>query len=153
MSESFDEQLSRFDLMCEGDPTFDLSENDIAALLAVRTELRIMARVNLELKRERDELKATIKVERVTSRIMGIQDATQAYSVETFATLEAELAEARNLVERYKSAVSWALGSNGDFAARKEGEGAYWWRRELMRRIAPPSPEATQEPSDTNLSI
>jgi len=44
MSETFDEQLSRFDLMCEGDPTWDLSDKDIATLLAVRTEMRIMAR-------------------------------------------------------------------------------------------------------------
>jgi hypothetical protein len=47
MAETFDEQLSRFDLMCEGDSTWDLSENDLAALLAVRTEMRIMARVNI----------------------------------------------------------------------------------------------------------
>ena len=58
--ESFDEQLSRFDLMCEGDPTFDLSDNDIAALLAVRTEMRIMARSTLASQERIKELEAKI---------------------------------------------------------------------------------------------
>jgi len=44
--ETFDEQLSRFDLMCNGDPTWDLSEKDIDALNAVRTEMRIIAAAN-----------------------------------------------------------------------------------------------------------
>ncbi len=58
--ESFDEQLSRFDLMCEGDPTFDLSDNDIAALLAVRTEMRIMARSTLASQERISELEAKL---------------------------------------------------------------------------------------------
>ena len=58
--ESFDEQLSRFDLMCEGDPTFDLSDNDIAALLAVRTEMRIMARSTLASQERIKELEAKL---------------------------------------------------------------------------------------------
>ena len=58
--ESFDEQLSRFDLMCEGDPTFDLSDNDIAALLAVRTEMRVMARSTLASTQRISELEAKL---------------------------------------------------------------------------------------------
>ena len=35
-----------------------------------------------------------------------------------------------------RSAVKWALGEEGDFAPRAEGQGAYWWRSELRKRIA-----------------
>lgn len=60
-SETFDEQLTRFDLMCEGDPTWDLSDNDIAALLAVRTELRIIAAGNGLLTERVRELEAALR--------------------------------------------------------------------------------------------
>lgn len=33
-----------------------------------------------------------------------------------------------------EDAIRWALGEKGDFPARQEGEGAYWWRSELRRR-------------------
>lgn len=39
MSESFDDQLSRVELMAAGDPTWDLSPNDLAALQAVLAEV------------------------------------------------------------------------------------------------------------------
>ncbi len=65
--ESFDEQLSRFDLMCEGDPTFDLSDNDIAALLAVRTEMRIMARSTLASQERIAELEAKLAAKWISS--------------------------------------------------------------------------------------
>src|SRR3990167_4864541 len=29
----------------------------------------------------------------------------------------------------------WLLGGEGDFRAREDGEGAYWWRKELMDRL------------------
>jgi hypothetical protein len=35
MSESFDEQISRVRQMADGDPTWDLSQKDIAALKAL----------------------------------------------------------------------------------------------------------------------
>lgn len=35
MSEEYDDQLSRVRLMSQGDPTWDLSPNDVAALKAV----------------------------------------------------------------------------------------------------------------------
>lgn len=38
--ESFAEQLSRIELMAEGDPTWDLSDNDTAALKAVLDRLK-----------------------------------------------------------------------------------------------------------------
>ena len=31
-------------------------------------------------------------------------------------------------------AINWALGCEGDFAARKDGQGAYYWRKELADR-------------------
>lgn len=36
--------------------------------------------------------------------------------------------------ERYRDAIEWALGANGDFPDREPGDGAYWWRSELQRR-------------------
>lgn len=33
-----------------------------------------------------------------------------------------------------ENAIRWALGENGDFPPREEGQGAYWWRTELRRR-------------------
>jgi hypothetical protein len=44
----------------------------------------------------------------------------------------AEQAEAEN--KRLRKAILWADGQVDDFRARREGEGAYWWRRELMER-------------------
>lgn len=35
---------------------------------------------------------------------------------------------------RLLDAVNWCLGVAGDFQARQEGQGAYWWRPELQRR-------------------
>lgn len=36
--------------------------------------------------------------------------------------------------ERWMAAVSWALGTNGDFRAQGTMEGRYWWRGELAER-------------------
>lgn len=38
--------------------------------------------------------------------------------------------------ERYEQAIRWALGEVDDFRPRQDGEGAYWWRKELRRRAA-----------------
>jgi hypothetical protein len=46
--------------------------------------------------------------------------------------LEAAEAEAKRLGE----AIRWALGESDEFAARAEGQGAYWWRTELRTRAA-----------------
>lgn len=35
--------------------------------------------------------------------------------------------------ERYRAAIYWALGYE-DFAERRPGQGAYWWRKELAER-------------------
>jgi hypothetical protein len=43
-----------------------------------------------------------------------------------------ELAEAR--VQELEAAVRWALGEEGDFPHRLEGDPAYYWRPELRRR-------------------
>lgn len=37
-------------------------------------------------------------------------------------------------IRRLRRAVKWALGENGDFPIRQDGQGAYWWRTELRRR-------------------
>ena len=51
------------------------------------------------------------------------------------ATAQRELEEARRDSRRLESAIRWALGET-DFRARKQGEGAYWWRKELRARAA-----------------
>lgn len=33
-----------------------------------------------------------------------------------------------------EAALNWALGCKKDFRQRAEGEGAYWWRKELAER-------------------
>ena len=35
-----------------------------------------------------------------------------------------------------EAAIEWALGAAEDFRARRDGEGAYWWRAELRQRAA-----------------
>jgi hypothetical protein len=35
---------------------------------------------------------------------------------------------------RLRGVFLWLLGLRGDFPARPEGAGAYWWRKELRRR-------------------
>ncbi len=39
-------------------------------------------------------------------------------------------------IERLRIAIAWALGEEGDFQSRQEGDPPYWWRtklRELAR--------------------
>lgn len=47
--------------------------------------------------------------------------------------LQAELSAARETIARMHGAIEWALGYT-DFAPRAEGQGAYWWRKELRAR-------------------
>jgi hypothetical protein len=56
------------------------------------------------------------------------------WSVEwrTFALIVAESLDSQEA--RYFHALRWALGVNGEFPTRKDGQGAYWWRTELQRR-------------------
>ena len=49
MSESFDDQLSRIELMASGDPTWDLSPNDCGALNAVLDDRQGLKSVITEL--------------------------------------------------------------------------------------------------------
>ena len=35
---------------------------------------------------------------------------------------------------KFRSAIEWALGKNGEFPARDEGDPPYWWRKELGNR-------------------
>lgn len=48
-------------------------------------------------------------------------------------------------IEQLENAIKWALGENGEFAARKDGQGAYWWRTELRKRAMEPSAGQTEE--------
>lgn len=42
--------------------------------------------------------------------------------------------EQRCRIFELERAINWALGCEGDFAARREGQGAYYWRKELADR-------------------
>jgi len=53
--------------------------------------------------------------------------------LESYDTIRAELSAARETIARLESAIEWALGYT-DFAPRAEGQGAYWWRKELRDR-------------------
>jgi hypothetical protein len=37
-------------------------------------------------------------------------------------------------VAELEAAILWADGQGDDFPERQPGQGAYWWRRELMQR-------------------
>jgi hypothetical protein len=43
-------------------------------------------------------------------------------------------------LEQMREAILWANGERDDFPARKDGQGPYWWRKELMRRSALSTP-------------
>ena len=43
------------------------------------------------------------------------------------------LEEAADEIERLRKAIAWALGYT-DFRTRGDGEGPYWWRKELRER-------------------
>ena len=45
----------------------------------------------------------------------------------------AEIERLRARIAELEGAVVWALGYT-DFRERREGEGAYWWRKELRER-------------------
>lgn len=46
---------------------------------------------------------------------------------------EAELQ--RELAKRNEGLLKWLLGESGEFPARKQGEGQFWWRSELRKRM------------------
>lgn len=53
---------------------------------------------------------------------------------------------------RLHTAILWALGEWGDFPTREEGQGAYWWRKELRERsgiVFKPPIDAPTPPQDT----
>ena len=67
-AETFEEQLSRVDLMASGDSQWYLSENDRAALQAVIREMRILARAYLINRHASFEEAATIALEQRCER-------------------------------------------------------------------------------------
>lgn len=46
----------------------------------------------------------------------------------------AEVERLRQRVAELEAAARWALGESGSFPPREDGQGAYWWRKELRRR-------------------
>jgi len=40
----------------------------------------------------------------------------------------------QNTIIRLGEAINWALGRNGFFAPRPKDKGAFWWRKELLKR-------------------
>lgn len=42
--------------------------------------------------------------------------------------------EQRGRIDELERAINWAQGCDGDFPARKEGQGAYYWRAGLSSR-------------------
>jgi hypothetical protein len=42
----------------------------------------------------------------------------------------------------------WLMGANGEFPHREQGEGAYWWRKELRRRLEAIGIDAATPPRD-----
>jgi hypothetical protein len=51
-------------------------------------------------------------------------------------------------VEEMREALKWALGESGDFRTRSDGEGYYWWRKELRERAFPTSQPVTNPQED-----
>lgn len=56
MSETYREQVRRVQMMAKGSPTWDLSDNDMAALTAVLTELDAYAMEIAELRKDKARL-------------------------------------------------------------------------------------------------
>ena len=105
--ETFDEQLSRFDLMCKGDSAFDLSDKDIAALIAVRREMRVMARATLVAK----ERIAALEAENARLKLPIMSD-TDSQLALLCRALQQQLREAQETIERLTAPVSkeeWLL--------------------------------------------
>ena len=96
----------------------DRLQKDVCDLVAADNE-RIK-----RLERERDEAETAL-----SKNIMAIK------------ALERELAEKDKRIEelereceRLRETIFWACGVNGTFRLRADGEGLYWWRRELRER-------------------
>jgi hypothetical protein len=41
----------------------------------------------------------------------------------------------KSIKEKVKDIFDWLLGKKGEFRLRGEGEGNFWWRRELNKKI------------------
>ncbi len=69
-------------------------------------------------------------------------------SVQAFASLFTRLRqreqEREGEIERLRGAVAWALGEEGEWPARQEGEGAFYWRKALRALAAEAKPEAPE---------
>lgn len=69
-------------------------------------------------------------------QFLAAEASKQAGELDRMTQLEAERDKAREEAERYRRAITWALGEEGDFPTRQPDEGNYWWRTELRRRAA-----------------
>ena len=80
------------------------------------------AKMLRDLLSEIDRLRAELEVVHDVDRRIG-------HIIQERDTLRAEN-------ERLREAIAWALGENGDFRVREDGEGRYWWRTELRARAS-----------------
>lgn len=69
----------------------------------------------------------------VTATVKGLGDQLAA-ARRALEGKERECERMRADVVRLGQAILWADGQHEDFRPRERGEGAYWWRKELMRR-------------------
>lgn len=70
-----------------------------------------------------------IKEARTNLKLFSTADSAEAQ----LAALRADNEQLRERVGELEAAIVWALGYT-DFRARKDGEGSYYWRKELSER-------------------
>lgn len=71
-----------------------------------------------------------------TMRQFGEGDDLKLLAFDLASAREEGRREGLEKAERYASAIRWALGENGRFNDRRDGDGPFWWRTELRRRAA-----------------
>jgi hypothetical protein len=59
---------------------------------------------------------------------------TRCYAADTIQALSDRASAAEARAERLREAILWADGRIGEWPERQPGEGAFYWRKELMRR-------------------
>lgn len=127
-------------------------------LVALAREAEQLTKENIELRhklraaeRERDEEhEAHEQIADHLLPLVGTADGSSVSAAQRAAVeikhLRKKLESAESALRAQQDAIRWALGELGDFPARQEGQGAYWWRTELRRRAAmPPAPAETGE--------
>lgn len=114
-------------------------KSDLKIWNTMRNEpVTITFKKNLELEADNEALKE--EVERLKT-LISIEEIGESGLV---VKLQSELAAISDQNGRMREIFAWLQGYS-DFPERKEGEGAYWWRRELNRRLeALPFPNSVE---------